>query len=69
MGIVSLAVIYNTIMMIVRETYHQFNDFLLLPLWFVLDYGADIIYLMDMGVRGTTGKLNYHKCYYRKTSI
>ncbi len=63
MGIVSLAVIYDVVMTIVRETYHQFND-VLFPLWLVLDYGADIVYLMDMGVQGTTSKLNYHKCYY-----
>ncbi len=55
MGVVSLAVIYNAIMIIVRATYHQFND-VLLPLWLVLDYGADIIYIMDMGVQGTTSK-------------
>ncbi len=55
MGVVSLAVIYNAIMIIVRATYHQFND-VLLPLWLVLDYGADVIYIMDMGVQGTTSK-------------
>lgn len=45
-----MAVLYNYFLIIVRETFDQLNDNVL-PLWLVLDYIADFIYLLDMFVQ------------------
>ena len=55
---ITLAVLYNSFLIIVRETFDQLNDNIL-PLWIVLDYTADIIYIIDMFVQMFTSKI-YH---------
>ena len=55
LGVVSLVVSYNAFVVIVRQTFHQLHDNFL-PLWLLLDYTADLIYVLDMGVQGTTSE-------------
>lgn len=47
---ITMAVLYNYFLIIVRETFDKLNDNVL-PLWLVLDYTADFIYLLDMFVQ------------------
>ena len=42
-----MAILYNYFLIIVRETFDKLNSNVL-PLWFILDYTADFIYLLDM---------------------
>ena len=53
---ITLAVLYNSFLIIVRETFDQLNDNIL-PLWIVLDYTADIIYIIDMFVQMFTSEI------------
>lgn len=53
---ITLAVLYNSFLIIVRETFDQLNDNIL-PLWIVLDYTADIIYIVDMFVQMFTSEI------------
>ena len=46
---ISMAVLYNYFLIIVRETFDKLNDDVL-PLWLFLDYTTDIIYVLDMFV-------------------
>lgn len=55
LAVVTMAVLYNAIIIIVRETFDHFHD-VLLPLWLLLDYIADGIYIMDMLVQFFTSK-------------
>ena len=55
MAVVTVAVLYNAVMIIARETFDHFHD-ILLPLWLLLDYFADIVYIMDMFVQFFTSK-------------
>lgn len=48
--VISMAILYNYFIIIVRETFDQLNDNVL-PLWILLDYIADIIYIIDMFVQ------------------
>ncbi len=68
----SLAVIYNAVLMIVRETFVQLND-VLLPLWLLFDYISDIIYFLDVIVHGTTSKsmfdVHYSFNYYQSCRL
>ena len=48
--VITMAVLYNYFLIIVRETFYQLNDEVL-PLWLLLDYVADIIYVLDMFVQ------------------
>ena len=47
---ITVAVLYNYFFIIVRETFDKLNHNVL-PLWIVLDYTSDIIYLVDMFVQ------------------
>ena len=47
---ITMAVLYNYFLIIVRETFDKLNDSVL-PLWLILDYTADFIYLLDMFVQ------------------
>ena len=53
--VITMAVLYNYFLIIVRETFYQLND-VVLPLWLLLDYVADVIYLVDMFVQLFTSK-------------
>ena len=48
--VITMAILYNYFLIIVRETFDQLNDNVL-PLWIFLDYTADIIYIVDMFVQ------------------
>ena len=50
-----MAILYNYFLIIVRETFDQLNDNIL-PLWIVLDYTADITYIIDMFVQMFTSE-------------
>ena len=55
LGVITVAVLYNAFLIIVRETFDQLNSNFL-PLWLVLDVAADVIYLLDMLVRFLTSE-------------
>lgn len=52
---ITMAILYNYFLIIVRETFDQLNDNVL-PLWIFLDYTADIIYIVDMFVQMFTSE-------------
>ena len=54
--IVMFAVLYNILFIILRCVFPQPHKKDILPLWFVLDYLCDCIYLMDMFVKSRIGK-------------
>lgn len=54
---ITLAVLYNYFLIIVRETFDELNTNLL-PLWLFLDYTADLVYISDMFVQLFTSKKN-----------
>ena len=56
MAIITIAVLYNAFLIIVRETFDPLQDDYL-PLWLTLDYTADIIYVLDMVVQFFTSEL------------
>lgn len=53
--VITMAILYNYFLIIVRETFDQLNDNVL-PLWIFLDYTADIIYIVDMFVQMFTSE-------------
>lgn len=53
--VITMAVLYNYFLIIVRETFDPLNDNIL-PLWIVLDYTADVIYIVDMFVQMFTSE-------------
>lgn len=55
MGVVTLAVLYNAFLIIVRETFDKLQDSYL-PLWLTLDYIADTVYILDMVVQLCTSE-------------
>ena len=55
--VITLAVLYNYFLIIVRETFDELNTNLL-PLWLFLDYTADLVYISDMFVQLFTSKKN-----------
>lgn len=55
LAVVSIAVLYNLFLVIVRQTFHQLQqDYL--ETWLVLDYLADSIYIADMLVQFWTSE-------------
>ena len=54
--VVTLAVLYNSYLLIARETFDNLQ-LRLLPLWFTLDYLADLVYLVDTVLQFFTGYL------------
>jgi len=54
LGVISAAVLYNLLVIIARSVFWQLRDrgFVV---WFVLDYGCDLVYLVDMFVQLRTG--------------
>lgn len=54
--VITVAVLYNAFLIIVRETFDPLQDDYL-PLWLTLDYLADSIYIVDMVVQFFTSKL------------
>ena len=54
---ISLSVLYNYFLIIVRETFDELND-MVLPLWLLLDYAADLVYGLDMLVQLFTSELS-----------
>lgn len=56
MAVITIAVLYNAFLIIVRETFDPLQDDYL-PLWLTLDYIADIIYILDMVVQFFTSEL------------
>ena len=55
--VITMAVLYNYFLIIVRETFDELNESVL-PLWLFLDYAADIIYFADMFIQLFTSKLD-----------
>ena len=60
MGVVTLTVLYNAFLIIVRETFDKLQNSYL-PLWLTLDYIADIVYILDMVVQLCTSKFLCHQ--------
>ena len=56
LGVISFAVMYNLIFIIARAVFWKLQEDYL-AFWIVMDYLADIVYLMDMFVRVRTGEL------------
>ena len=54
--VITVAVLYNSFLIIVRETFDPLQDDYL-PLWLTLDYLADSIYIVDMLVQFFTSEL------------
>ena len=54
--IVMFAVLYNTLFIVLRCVFPQPHEPELLPLWFVLDYICDFIYLIDMFIKSRIGE-------------
>ena len=54
--VITVAVLYNAFLIIVRETFDPLQDDYL-PLWLTLDYLADSIYIVDMVVQFFTSEL------------
>ena len=55
MSVVMVAVLYNSFLIIARETFVQLET-LSITAWLLLDYAADTIYLIDMVVQFFTSK-------------
>ena len=53
--VITMTVLYNAFMIIVRETFDPLQRDLL-PLWLTLDYVADIVYILDMVVQFRTSE-------------
>lgn len=53
--VITVVVLYNLFMIIVRETFDQLQSSLL-SLWLTLDYLADTVYLLDMVVQFRTSE-------------
>ena len=54
LAVISLAVLYNLLMIIARSVFWQLRDRGVV-VWFVLDYTCDLVYLIDMFVQLRTG--------------
>uniref|UniRef100_A0A915IHJ9 Cyclic nucleotide-binding domain-containing protein n=1 Tax=Romanomermis culicivorax TaxID=13658 RepID=A0A915IHJ9_ROMCU len=55
-GIVTLTVLYNTVIVILRAVFYEINE-LYKIYWFVLDYFCDFIYVLDICIHLRTGFL------------
>ena len=56
--IISLATLYNSFVIIARETFSKLQDEnWKLAIWFITDYTSDIIYIVDMIIQCRTGIL------------
>ena len=60
LAVVSLAVVFNTFVIILRTTFTDING--LLGLWMTLDYVADTIYLIDILIQFRTS--TFVKCFF-----
>jgi len=58
LGVISVAVLYNLLVIIARSVFWQLRDQGVV-VWFVLDYTSDLVYLIDMFVQLRTG-LTHH---------
>lgn len=57
LAVVTVAFLYNAFMMSARYAYIGLHGpATILPLWFLLDYTADAIYAIDIGVHFLTSK-------------
>src|SRR6218665_1489896 len=63
LAVVSLAVLYNLVMIIARAVYWKLQENYA-ALWMALDYTADFIYVIDMAVRFCTGTNTKVSLYY-----
>ena len=54
--IISIAVLYNVLMIIARSVFWKLHDGNLLVIWLCFDYICDFIYLLDMAVQFRTGE-------------
>lgn len=54
LSLVSMAVLYNIIFIIVRAVFSELQTSYV-TVWLVLDYLCDLIYVMDMGIQFRTG--------------
>lgn len=57
--VISIAVLYNLLVVIARAVFWQLQDAAGLSVWFSLDYICDVIYLADMFVQFRTGNVQY----------
>ncbi len=56
LGVISIAVMYNLVLIIARAVFWKLQDGYLV-FWIIMDYICDIIYLIDMFVQVRTGKV------------
>lgn len=61
LGIISLTVIYNSIVLPMRAAFTQFHE-LSPPTWMVIDYCIDAIYIVDIWIGCRTGRVPYDYC-------
>ena len=54
--VISIAVLYNVLMIIARSVFWKLHDGNLLAIWLFFDYICDFIYLLDMAVQFRTGE-------------
>jgi cyclic nucleotide gated channel alpha 3 len=59
LAVISIAVLYNLLVVIARAVFWQLQDSGGLSVWFSLDYICDAIYLADMFVQFRTGNMQY----------
>ncbi|KAI0210454.1 Cyclic nucleotide-gated cation channel alpha-3 [Lamellibrachia satsuma] len=55
--VISIAVLYNVLVVIARSVFWKLHEGGLLAIWLFLDYLCDFIYLLDMAVQFRTGYL------------
>ena len=56
--VISIAVLYNVLMVIARSVFWKLHEGGLLAIWLFFDYVCDFIYLLDMAVQFRTGEWN-----------
>jgi hypothetical protein len=56
LAVISIAVLYNLLVIIARAVFWQLQDAAGLSVWLSLDYVCDAIYLADMFVQFRTGR-------------
>ncbi|XP_041360136.1 cyclic nucleotide-gated cation channel alpha-3-like [Gigantopelta aegis] len=55
--VVAVAIYYNIIVIIVRSVFQELHQSYLMPMWFVMDYTCDLIYIFDGFIRSRLGFL------------
>lgn len=58
LSIVSIAVLYNVIMLIARSAFLLLQERFLI-IWLIFDYGCDLIYIIDTFIQTRTGSFEF----------